>query len=221
MNKTIMYEKEILLSNKAFLTNFGIELQNPKYKTKRECTIKGPFKPIVYMQDGYGFDYGVVTIFSNMLYIENNLLYSKFQNPIIDKVMESINDLLCIFESCRFRYFIDRKLIFSPVLNRLHPKISFIHLTREDKFIIFIEFYIPSFDENGESIPKAKLITKDIILDDFQFIKLSFDYSSTGDLLTGNFFDYREKIFNIWKINESSTKDDYKKLGLLTDMMNI
>jgi len=220
-SKEILYEKEILLSNKAFLDNFGIELKNPKYESKYRCTIKGPFEPSVHMQDGYGFDYGVVTTFYDMLYIENDMLCSKFKNPIIYKIMENINNLLSVFDACRFRYFIDGKRVLSTFLSIISAAISFIHLTREDKFLIFIDLKIPSFNDNGEIIPTAQLITKDMNLDEFHFVKLNFDYTGEGDFLTGNFYDYREKIFDIWKINESATKEDYKKLGLLTDMLNI
>jgi len=220
-SKEILYEKEIILSNKSFLDNFGIELKNPKYESKHKCNVKGPFNPSVHMQDVYGMDYGVVTTFYDMLYVENNTLCSKFKDPIICKVMKNINNLLSIFNACRFRSLIDGKYVLSTLLSRIYAVISFTHLTKEDKFLISIELRIPSFKDNGDTNPMAQLITKETSLDQFHFIQLVFNYNGQGDFLSSDFYSYREKIFEIWKINESATHDDYKKLGLLTDMLNI
>jgi hypothetical protein len=202
----------IAAAQKMMLDEFGIEISNiiRTNFTEYEGTFNEQLTIYVLNNDFY-FN------FNDMLTLSNGVLISSVEHPFISKALSDTNALFPIFDAMRFTT--EEKIVFHPILNHIRPAIVFKYNSETKQMTIYIHLLNTM---NSKSKQAACVLTKDKIIQhhhepaEFQIIYFYGSQYYISDLLA-----YRNRIFKAWELDEDQYDVDYKKLGELTDMINI
>lgn len=199
-------------AQKMMLDEFNINISNIVRKnfTEYEATFKEQLTVYVLNNDFY-FN------FNDVLTLADGVLTSSVDHPFINKALSDTNALFPIFEALRFTT--EEKIVFHPILNHIRPVIVFKYNSETKQMTIYIQLLNTMKSKSKEA---ACIVTKDKIIQhhhepaEFQSIYYYGSQYYISDLLS-----YRNRIFKAWELDEEQYDVDYKKLGELTDMINI
>lgn len=202
----------IAAAQKMMLDEFNINISNiiRKKFTEYEATFNEKLTIYVINNDFY-FN------FNDVLILSNGVLTSSVEHPFISNALSDTNALLPIFDAMRFTT--EEKIVFHPILNHIRPVIVFKYNSETKQMTIYIQLLNTM---NSKAKEAACIVTKDKIIQhhhepaEFQSIYYYGSQYYVSDLLA-----YRNRIFKAWELDEEQYDVDYKKLGELTDMINI
>ena len=199
-------------AQKMMLDEFNINISNIVRKnfTEYEAIFKDKLTVYVLNNDFY-FN------FNDVLTLADGVLTSSVDHPFINKALSDTNALVPIFEALRFTT--EEKIVFHPILKHIRPVIVFKYNSETKQMTIYIQLLNTMKSKSKEA---ACIVTKDKIIQhhhepaEFQSIYYYGSQYYVSDLLA-----YRNRIFKAWELDEEQYDVDYKKLGELTDMINI
>lgn len=153
--------------------------------------------------------------FDNIITLDNGIVSSALKSPIIQTMLKDVNQYLGITESFRLT---NDHIEHLPVLPNVKPWLVFKYMKETNSITIQVSFKI-SLRSTGEAY---YLTTKQTAIQHF-YEPSGFNciYSITGDSITNDIQHYKERMLNVWGLNEDGQEIDYKRLGVLSDMISI
>lgn len=152
--------------------------------------------------------------FDNMLQLDNEKITTKINSPLIKAILNNINDSLYVLDGLRLT---NDNLSYFTVLSKMSP-ILFVSYNKNSKdMIIEIRFQI-----NEQAVDSYHFTTKQTSIQHYtEYEGFTFVYSLSGDLLESDLKKYTSRMLDIWEISSDEMDIDYKKLGILSDMISI
>lgn len=153
--------------------------------------------------------------FDNLIILDNGSVSSELESPIIQTMLKDVNQYLGITES--FRLSTDN-IVHLPVLPNVKPWLVFKYIKETKSITIQVSFKV-SLHSDGDTY---YLTTKQTAIQHF-YEPSGFNciYTIKGDSITNDIECYKKRMLKIWGLPEDSTDVDYKRLGLLSDMISI
>lgn len=198
-------------ARKILVDKFGVDYTDVSREGYGDYVAAGE-----YPVDIYALHYTDLYIgFKTMLHLENGLLVSKLNHPMINEFVREMNSLFYIFDALRFTTW-DQN-VFYPILDNLKPSIIFKYNVECDDMNIHIDL-----NHTIESEDTIYIATKDTVIQHaYEPSGFKAVYHVTGSSYFNDLLTYKSRLFKIWNIDENSQDVDYKGLGNLTDMINI
>lgn len=198
-------------ARKILLEKFGIDFTNVSRESHGDYVASGEYPVDIYALNHTDLYIGFKTLF----HLENGLLVSKLNDPMINEFVKDMNSFFYIFDALRFTTW-DRDVFYS-ILDNIRPSIIFKYNVEYDDMMIHIDLH-PSI-ESDESI---YITTKDIIIQHgYEPTGFKCVYHLNGSHYSNDLLIYKTRLLKVWDIVENSSDIDYKRLGHLTDMINI
>lgn len=153
--------------------------------------------------------------FENIITLDNGIVSSALKSPIIQTMLNDVNQYLGITESFRLT---NDHIEYLPVLPNVKPWLVFKYIKETNSITIQVSFKI-SLRTTGEAY---YLTTKQTAIQHF-YDPSGFNciYSITGESITNDIQHYKERMMNVWELTKDCQEIDYKRLGLLSDMISI
>lgn len=155
--------------------------------------------------------------FKDMISLNDGVLISSVDHPLINKYLSDMNDLFYVFDAMRFTT--EAMKVFYPVIENLNPSIVFRYSILHKEMNISLQLINKIEKENDVTLC---VITKETIIQHahepsyFQHI-----YGLGSPFYHSDLLIYKERILRAWAISPDSTTIDYKQMGQLTDMIHI
>lgn len=163
--------------------------------------------------------------FDNVITLDNGIVSSYLKSPLIQSVLTDVNLHLPVTESFR----LSNDLInYLPVLPNVKPWLVFKYIKATKMRTVQISFkvlrrHVDSLSSLlATSCDTYQLTTKNKAIQHF-YESSGFNciYSDSGVIIDNEIEVYKERMMKIWELPEDSADIDYKRLGLLSDMLTI
>jgi hypothetical protein len=198
-------------ARKILFTKFGIDFTNVTRESHGDYVASGAYSVDIYALNHTDLYIG----FKTLIHLENGLLVSKLNDPMINDFVKDMNSFFYIFDALRFTTW-DQD-VFYPILDNIRPSIIFKYNIECDDMMIHIDLH-PTI-ESEESI---YITTKDIIIQHgYEPAGFKAIYHLNGSHYLSDLLTYKTRLLKVWNIDENSRDIDYKRLGVLTDMITI
>lgn len=164
----------------------------------------------------YLTDFGDVCFaFDNIITLDNGIVSSALKSTAIQTMLKDVNQYLDVTESFRLS---NDNIVYLPVLPNVKPWLVFKYIKETNSITIQVSFKI-SLRTTGDAY---YLTTKQVAIQHF-YDPSGFNciYSITGESITNDIQHYKERMMNVWELTEDGQEIDYKRLGLLSDMISI
>lgn len=163
--------------------------------------------------------------FDNVITLDNGMVSSHLKSPLIQGILTDVNRHLPVTESFR----LSNDLInYLPVLPNVKPWLVFKYIKATKMRTVQVSFKV--LRRHVDSLPAFlttsyeayRLTTKNKAIQHF-YESSGFNciYSDSGVIIDNEIEVYKERMMKIWELPEDSTDIDYKRLGILSDMISI
>lgn len=198
-------------ARKILVAKFGIDFTNVTRESHGDYVASGEYLVYIYALNQTDLYIEI----KNLLHLENGLLVSKLNDPMINEFVRDTNSFFYIFDALRFTTW--DKDVFYPILDNIKPSIIFKYNIECDDMMIHLDLN-PSI-ESEESI---YITTKDIIIQHgYEPAGFKAVYHANGSHYFSDLLTYKTRLLKVWNLDENSSDIDYKHLGDLTDMIHI
>lgn len=198
-------------ARKILSTKFGIDFNNVTRESHGDYVASGEYPVDIYALNHTDLYIG----FKTLLHLENGLLVSKLNDPMINEFVRDMNSFFYIFDALRFTTWdLD---VFYPILDNIKPSIIFKYNIECDDMMIHLDL-----NHSIESEETIYIVTKDTIIQHaYEPSGFKSVYHVNGSHYFSDLLTYKTRLLKTWNIDENSSEIDYKHLGDLTDMINI
>lgn len=198
---------------KAMLNeHFCLTFANVTQRTDHDYKADGDYDVDIYISNR---DVIYLT-FKEMISLQDGVLSSSFEHPLINKYLSDMNGLFYIFDAVRFTT--DEKNVFYPVIENLKPSIVFRYSIINREMTVSVQLINNVKKENKKTV----FITKETIIQ-YAYEPSEFEhvYGLKSPFYHSDLLIYKERILKVWGISPESKTIDYKQMGQLTDMIHI
>jgi hypothetical protein len=152
--------------------------------------------------------------FDNVLQLSNETLTTQTSSPLIQVILKNINDSLYVLDGLRLT---NDNILYFTVLSKLSPNLVVRYSQKTKHTSVEIRFQITE-----QAINSYHFTTKQTSIQHVNECEgFTFVYSISGDLLKNDLEKYCSRMLDVWEITEDKKNVDYKKLGILSDMLTI
>jgi hypothetical protein len=206
------YSDGIYASRSLLNEHFNLTFSNVTKYTDHDYKADGDYAVDIYISNS---DVIYLT-FKEMISLNDGILVSVFDHPLINKYLADMNGLFCIFDAVRFTT--DEKKFFYPVIENLKPSIVFKYSILNREMTISVQL-LNTIQKDGESI--CTITKNTIIQNTYEPAKFDHVYGLKSPFYHSDLLIYKERILKVWGISPDSPTIDYKQMGQLTDMIHI
>lgn len=192
--------------------HFGLTFANVTQITQSDYKASGDYNVDIYISNS---DVIYLT-FKEMISLNDCVLVSSFDHPLINKYLADMNGLFYIFDAVRFTT--DEKKVFYPVIDNLKPSIIFKYSILNKEMTISVQL-LNTIQKDGESI--CTITKNTIIQHTYELCEFDHVYGLKSPFYHSDLLVYKERILKVWGISPDSPTIDYKQMGQLTDMIHI
>lgn len=207
------YIDSIYAARSLLNEHFNLTFSNVTKYTDHDYKADGDYAVDIYISNS---DVIYLT-FKEMISLNDGVLVSSFEHPLINKYLADMNGLFYIFDAMRFTT--EAMKVFYPVIENLNPSIVFRYSILFKEMNISLQLFNKIEKDNDVALC---VVTKDIIIQHayeqsyFQHI-----YGLDSPFYHSDLLVYKERILKVWGISPDSPTIDYKQMGQLTDMIHI
>jgi len=159
--------------------------------------------------------------FENLIVLKDKMVSSTFDNPIIQSIVNDLNQSLPLLDSLRLS---NDSVEYFPVFPYINPSFSISCTTDTNKMRFNIDFKVLVKSGLVELLEPYLLYANNQSIQDCgqsRYRDISNIYSITGETIKNDFEKYRLLMLEAFELPENSIDVDYVQLGLLSDMINI
>lgn len=159
--------------------------------------------------------------FENLIVLENKTLSSPCDHPVIQSIVNDLNQSLPLLDSLRLS---NDDVNYLPVFPYLTPSLSFSCTNTTHKLKLDVDFKVLVKSSMIELLSPYLLYANN---QPIQMAGQSVEreikkfYSVTGEIIRDDFKKYRTRMLEAFNLPEDSVDVDYVRLGLVNDMTNI